>query len=385
MAIANFLNQVKASGGKLFLQFGGQGSPFLKEISKLYDSEPSLKEFFDVSFKAIAEEVPKLDKKIIYSGYDFESWVKNPDSAPEENYLCSAPVSIVGIFLAQMGNYVTFTNKGFPVSELISNSIGATGHSQGVISSALIALGKEGSDFYSAFSKFLKFVLYIGYRAQELVGTYNPSETLLKANEEVGDKQPAPMVAVIGYSQKELEDRVKQTNNSLGLSGSKAIYVSLYNTPDSNIVSGSPESLLEFRKQFKSEMDEKKVKFVYLRTTAPFHSPHMEDTNKTIPSDMEKIGFNFKGSDLKIPVYSIFDGRNMQSDSELGIPLFREMLIKTLYWDKAVKPFVTATNVTGIDFGPSVVSQKLTQANMGTSENKIYAVSSPKDIKVLLA
>ncbi|EMS86315.1 hypothetical protein [Leptospira noguchii] len=385
MAIANFLNQVKASGGKLFLQFGGQGSPFLKEISKLYDSEPSLKEFFDVSFKAIAEEVPKLDKKIIYSGYDFESWVKNPDSAPDENYLCSAPVSIVGIFLAQMGNYVAFTNKGFPVSELISNSIGATGHSQGVISSALIALGKEGSDFYSAFSKFLKFVLYIGYRAQELVGTYNPSETLLKANEEVGDKQPAPMVAVIGYSQKELEDRVKQTNDSLGLSGSKAIYVSLYNTPDSNIVSGSPESLLEFRKQFKSEMDEKKVKFVYLRTTAPFHSPHMEDTNKTIPSDMEKIGFNFKGSDLKIPVYSIFDGRNMQSDSELGIPLFREMLIKTLYWDKAVKPFVTATNVTGIDFGPSVVSQKLTQANMGTSENKIYAVSSPKDIKVLLA
>ncbi|UOG48606.1 ACP S-malonyltransferase [Leptospira noguchii] len=385
MAIANFLNQVKASGGKLFLQFGGQGSPFLKEISKLYESEPSLKEFFDVSFKAIAEEVPKLDKKIIYSGYDFESWVKNQDSAPDENYLCSAPVSIVGIFLAQMGNYVAFTNKGFPVSELISNSIGATGHSQGVISSALIALGKEGSDFYSAFSKFLKFVLYIGYRAQELVGTYNPSETLLKANEEVGDKQPAPMVAVIGYSQKELEDRVKQTNNSLGLNGSKAIYVSLYNTPDSNIVSGSPESLLEFRKQFKSEMDEKKVKFVYLRTTAPFHSPHMEDTNKTIPSDMERIGFNFKGSDLKIPVYSIFDGRNMQSDSELGIPLFREMLIKTLYWDKAVKPFITATNVTGIDFGPSVVSQKLTQANMGTSENKIYAVSSPKDIKVLLA
>ncbi|MGJ4718785.1 ACP S-malonyltransferase [Leptospira interrogans] len=385
MAIANFLNQVKASGGKLFLQFGGQGSPFLKEISKLYESEPSLKEFFDTSFKAIAEEVPKLDKKIIYGGYDFESWVKNPDSAPDENYLCSAPVSIVGIFLTQIGNYIAFTNKGFPVSELISNSIGATGHSQGVISSALIALGKEGSDFYSAFSKFLKFVLYIGYRAQELVGTYNSSEALLKANEEVGDKQPAPMVAVIGYSQKELEDRVKQTNDSLGLSGSKAIYVSLYNTPDSNIVSGNPESLLEFRKKFKSEMDEKKVKFVYLRTTAPFHSPHMEDTNKTIPSDMERIGFNFKGSDLKIPVYSIFDGRNMQSDSELGIPLFREMLIKTLYWDKAVKPFVTATNVTGIDFGPSVVSQKLTQANMGTSENKIYAVSSPKDIKVLLA
>ncbi|EKR08609.1 hypothetical protein [Leptospira kirschneri] len=385
MAIANFLNQVKASGGKLFLQFGGQGSPFLKEISKLYESEPSLKEFFDTSFKAIAEEVPKLDKKIIYGGYDFESWVKNPDSAPDENYLCSAPVSIVGIFLAQMGNYVAFTNKGFPVSELISNSIGATGHSQGVISSALTALGKEGSDFYSAFSKFLKFVLYIGYRAQELVGAYNPSEALLKANEEVGDKQPAPMVAVIGYSQKELEDRVKKTNDSLGLSGSKAIYVSLYNTPDSNIVSGNPETLLEFRKQFKSEMGEKKVKFVYLRTTAPFHSPHMEDTNKTIPLDMERIGFDFKGSDLKIPVYSIFDGRNMQSDSELGIPLFREMLIKTLYWDKAVKPFVTATNVTGIDFGPSVVSQKLTQANMGTSENKIYAVSSPKDIKVLLA
>lgn len=111
----------------------------------------------------------------------------------------------------------------------------------------------------------------------------------------------------------------------------------------------------------------------------------MEDTNKTIPLDMERIGFDFKGSDLKVPVYSIFDGRNMQSDAGIGLPLFREMLIKTLHWDKAVKPFVTTANVTGIDFGPSIVSQKLTQANMGTSENKIYAVSSPKDIKVLLA
>lgn len=385
MAIANFLNQVKAGGGKLFLQFGGQGSPFLKELSKLYESEPSLKEFFEVSFKAISEEVPKLDTKILYGGYDFESWVKNPDSAPDENYLCSAPVSIVGIFLTQIANYIAFTNKGFPVSELISNSIGVTGHSQGVISSALIALGKEGADFYAAYVKFLKFVLYIGYRAQELVGPYNPSEALIKANEEVGDKQPAPMVAVIGYSQKELEDRVKQTNEALGLSGDKAIYVSLFNTPDSNIVSGSPESLLELRKKFKAEMDEKKVKFVYLRTTAPFHSPHMNETEKTVPLDMERIGFDFKGSDLKTSVYSIFDGRNMQSDDGIGLPLFKEMLIKTLYWDKAVKAFVSTSNVTGIDFGPSIVSQKLTQANMGTSENKIYAVSSPKDIKVLLA
>ncbi|TGK61702.1 ACP S-malonyltransferase [Leptospira wolffii] len=385
MAVANFLNEAKSQGNKLFLQFGGQGSPWLKELSKLYESEPSLKEFFETAFKTLAEEIPSLDKKIVSQGYDFESWLKNPDSAPDESYLSSATVSIVGIFLTQTANYVSLTNKGFPTSELLANALGATGHSQGIVPAVLVSLGKEGAEFYKEFSKFLKFILYLGYRAQELYGVFNPSEEVLKGNEEIGDKQPAPMVAVIGYSAAELSERVQKTNAELGLSGTKAIYVSLFNTPDSNIVSGDPEALLAFRKKFKAEMDEKKVKFVYLRTTAPFHCPIMDGTENTVPKDMERIGFQYKGSDLKIPVYSIFDGRNFQNEPDVSLPLFREVLIKALHWDKATANFVNTPKVVGIDFGPSVVSQKLTQANLGSSENKIYSASSPKDIKVLLA
>ncbi|TGK11866.1 ACP S-malonyltransferase [Leptospira fletcheri] len=384
MAIANFLNEAKAQGNKLFLQFGGQGSPWLKELSKLYESDPSLKQFFDTAFRTLAEEIPGLDKKYISQGYDFEAWLKNPDAAPDESYLCSATVSIVGIFLTQVGNYVSLTHKGFPASELLANAIGTSGHSQGVIPAVLIALGKEGDEFYKEFSKFLKFVLYLGYRAQEQYGLFQPGEDLLKGNEEVGDKQPAPMVAVLGYSQADLSDRVKAFNSETGSTGHGALYVSLFNTPDSNILSGDPYKLLAFRKKYKAEMDEKKVKFVYLRTTAPFHCPLMDETENTVPKDMQRIGFSYKGSDLKIPVFSIFDGRNFQNESDVSLPLFREVLIKALHWDKAISAFVKTPKVVGIDFGPSVVSQKLTQANLGTSENKIYSASSPKDIKVLL-
>ncbi|TGK07315.1 ACP S-malonyltransferase [Leptospira semungkisensis] len=385
MTVANFLNEAKAQGNKLFLQFGGQGSPWLKELSKIYESEPSLKELFDTAFTALKEELPGLDKNIISQGYDFESWIKNPESAPDENYLSSATVSIVGIFLTQTANYVSLTHKGFTTSELLANSIGASGHSQGIVPAVLVSLGKEGADFYKEYAKFVKFILYLGYRAQQLYGIFNPSEEVLKGNEEIGDKQPAPMVAVIGYSAAELSERVEKINSELGLSGDKAIYVSLFNTPDSNIISGNPEVLLSFRKKFKAEMDEKKVKFVYLRTTAPFHCPVMDGAENTVPKDMERIGFSYKGSDLKIPVYSIFDGRNYQNESDVSLPLFREVLIKALHWNKATAAFVNTPKVVGIDFGPSVVSQKLTQANLGTSENKIYSTSSPKDIKVLLA
>ncbi|PJZ71214.1 ACP S-malonyltransferase [Leptospira perolatii] len=385
MALANFLNDAKTQGNKLFLQFGGQGSPWLKELSKLYESEPSLKEFFDVAFQALSEEAPKLDSKLIPNGYDFPAWIKNPDSAPDENYLSSAPISIVGIFLTQIGNYVSLTQKGFIPSELISNAIGATGHSQGIVAAALLALGKEGKEFNAELAKFTKFILYLGYRAQELYGPFNISAELLKANEEIGDKQPAPMVAVIGYSAAELEERIKATNSAEGLSGTKALYISLYNTPDSNIVSGDPESIYKFRKKYKAEMDERKAKFVYLKTTAPFHCPAMDEAEKIVPKDMERIGFTFKGSDLKIPLFSIFDGRNMQKDAEVGLPLFREVLIKALHWNKAISTFVNTPKVVGIDFGPSVVSQKLTQGNMNGSDNKIFCASSPKDLKVLLA
>ena len=66
MSTAKLLNDTTANGKKFFLQFGGQGSPYLKEVSKLYKEEPLLKEFFEVAFATLSKIESDVGKSDIF-------------------------------------------------------------------------------------------------------------------------------------------------------------------------------------------------------------------------------------------------------------------------------------------------------------------------------
>ncbi|MCE9501021.1 MAG: hypothetical protein K8R21_11080 [Leptospira sp.] len=308
MTSLKLLAETKNSGNKFFLQFGGQGSPYLKEMGKLYE-EPLLKEFFQVAFDTIGAEEKRLGRtNLISQGLDIKSWLANPDSAPTEDYLCRGSVSVGMIFITQMANYHLLTLKGFAVPELMAASAGTTGHSQGIVSATLAALGKDGKDFYTTFAEFLTFIFYLGYRAQEQFPYFELEKSVMDGNTEIGDKNPAPMVACIGYQKDELEKRIDDANKDLNLTGQNT-------------------------------------------------------------------------------VYSIWDGRNFQSEKNLGEALFKEVVIKALHWDKAVNAILTNPHVTPVlDFGPSVVSSKLTGSQISAKglSNQVLCAANPKDLKVIL-
>lgn len=384
---APILDQVKSENKKLFLQFGGQGSPWLKELSKLY-AEPALSQFFEVTFQTLEKEYNRSKSHPYYThGLDLKSWLASPDTAPAEEYLSSAVVSVSAIFITQVANYHFLTLNGYSTKELIATAVGTTGHSQGIIGATLIALGKEGDEFLKAYSDFLSYIFYFGLRAQQSYPTLVVPDDIIAKNLENGDKNPAPMVAVIGYSREELEERVGRANQVLGLRGKETVYISLFNTPDSMILSALPSSLLKFRTFFKPEMDERKCKFVYLRTSAPFHCPFMNESWGIFEKeDVPYLHFPYSGSDLKIPVYSIYTGENLQSESNLRDRLFKTVLIEPLHWDKAVKVVLENPAVSTIlDFGPSSVAQKLTGGHLKALnlEKASYCLSSPKEVKVV--
>jgi malonyl CoA-acyl carrier protein transacylase len=388
MGSAPILDTLEAEKKKCFLQFGGQGSPWLKELSKLYQ-EPVLKDFFEVNFAIINKEVARAENKSLFDqGFDLKSWLENPESAPSDDYLCRASISVPTIFATQIGNYLLLSSKGYTPSRMNPLVAGSSGHSQGIIAAALVALGKEGKDFLDAYSNFLSFEFWMGYRGQEAYPSFAVSQELIDKNLANGDKNPSPMVAVIGYNKEELEERVNKYNKDNNLTEKTSIYISLYNTPDSMILSTIPESLLGFRTQYKAEMDERKAKFVYLKTTAPFHCPFMTSTWPTFKEkDYDYLAFNYKGSDLKYPVYGIFDGKNLQEVDDLKERLFKTVLIEPLYWDKAISVLWNDNSIsTIIDYGPSTVSQKLTGGHLKALEieKESYSASSPKEIKVLL-
>jgi malonyl CoA-acyl carrier protein transacylase len=387
--MAKLLQEAKTNNKKIFLQFGGQGAPYLKEITKLYKDEPLLKEYFETVFSLLSEfesSFPKSDSRYTF-GFDLKSWMDSPESAPSEDYLIRGSISVPMIFLTQVGHYHLMCLKGYPSSELLSQTSGITGHSQGILAATLASLGFEGKDFYSQFKDYFKFVFYLAFHAQGAFLEFELPATVAEGNVANGDKNPAPMVAIIGYNREELEDRVNRANKDLGLTGIEMVHISLYNTPDSMIVSGHPSSLLKFRSKYKAEMDEAKKKFVYLRTTAPFHCPAMENSWPGFLKDFNdsKFIFNYKASDLKVPVYSIFDGEDIRNKPVPLIEvLYKDIVIRPLYWDKAVGTLFTDTSIGYcLDFGPSVVSSKLTGGQLTPRgiTLPVLCLANPKDLK----
>jgi malonyl CoA-acyl carrier protein transacylase len=114
----------------------------------------------------------------------------------------------------------------------------------------------------------------------------------------------------------------------------------------------------------------------------------MDPIRPLFEADIKRIGFSYPGSALKVPVYSFYDGRNLQGDADIAIGMYLDMAINPLYWDKSMKPVADSSKITTIvDFGPGKTSQRLSEdtlQGLGV-EKKVLACAVPKDLEALLA
>lgn len=78
----------------LFLQFGGQGVPYLDELRNIYSLYPSSHAFFNLAANVLREEMRNNADLVFYlHGLEFLQWIKGPQSeAPPEEYLMSSPI-----------------------------------------------------------------------------------------------------------------------------------------------------------------------------------------------------------------------------------------------------------------------------------------------------
>lgn len=388
---AKLLQEILTKNEKVFFQFGGQGVPYLMEIAKHKRTEPSLSKFLDFSFQTLKEvetDIGGKENPFIEHGLDLEFWVENIKQAPPQKYLSRVSVSGPMIFILQAINYITFMNKRYSSEDILTVASGSTGHSQGVLSAVLLALGGEGETFYEHYYKLLKFIIYTGYRAQEAYPNFTINEDLAKEFEKQGIQNPSPMAACIGYNREELIKKVESFNQKKAYNDANKIYISLYNTYQSMVLSAEPLSLLEFYKENIEEIKEKNYQMVFLKTTAPFHCDLLKTGWDKLKSDAQKIGFDYKGSDLKIPVFSVHGGSNLQTRDALDEKLFFDMVVNTLYWDNAIKVAIEDPSTkTIIDFGPGLAiarsSAELLEKN-GLSKN-VYSISNASDLQILFS
>lgn len=384
MSQPKILSDALNGNAGLFLQFGGQGAPWYKELKKYYDSG-SMKELFEAALDGLDAERPNVEGRAgLPDGIDARKWLEDESSIPSEDYLGCAAVSIPMIQLTQLAHFEALVQEGYDRDKIVEAAAGATGHSQGLIPATLVAMGLTGSEYYDAVKKYMQYILYIGVRAQDVFPNFAATDEESKKAEELGAAGPAPMVAVLGADHKQIEDLVEKTNKNLA--ADKQIYVSLYNSPSNRILSSYRSSLIRFHEENKAFIEENKVKFVYLRTTCPFHCDLMKPMLDPFKEDAERIGFKYKGSDLKIPVYSFYDGSNYQEEGEFAMKLATDMVLHRLDWGVALKPAAQNSKVTHIiDFGPGKTSQRLSNDSLAALDCKtpVLAAAFAKDFKAL--
>lgn len=381
MTKPGMLAQAEAGQASFFLQMGGQGSPWFRELKKFYDSG-ELREFFDVAIAALEEEKPdSLSPVALPQGLNVRKWLTDESSVPTDAYLSTASVSLTMIQMTQLAYFESLLRHGWPVLDLLKYSKGATGHSQGLISMTFAAMGQTGPAYYERLGKYMKYILHLAVRAQECYPHVEASHEDSAVAAELGLKDPSPMVAVLGTNHESIERLVAQTNASLN--PHDKIYMSLFNSPTNRILSSHTASLLTFYRHHREWLASEQVKFIFLRTTCPFHSPLMNGAVEAFERDRKTVGFDYPASDLKIPVYSFADGKDYRHVNDLCGTMTRDLLVSTVYWEKALTPLRELRPTHVIDFGPGKTSQRLTQDTLTGfgMDIPVAALANAKDMK----
>lgn len=368
---SELLKQSVAGNAKTSAIFGGQGitDDYFEELRELNDTYHGLiaELLAQVAAKlsALVKNTQNVDK-IYTQGFDIITWLNSPDQTPDQDYLLSVPVSCPLICVIQLAHYVvTCKTLGVTPGELRDGLVGATGHSQGLVTAVAIALSDSWDSFFDNALKAVSLLFFIGARCLTTYPRTTLPPTMLQDSLENGEGRPSPMLSVRDLSRDEVEKFIASTNEHLP--ADKHVAISLVNGGRNLVVSGPPESLyglnLTLRNnkapsgldQARIPHSERKLKFSnrFLPIFAPFHSHLLADATDMILADAEAEKVEFAAADIKIPVFDTYSGDNFQN-STLDITARVVQCITQLpvHWESAT----TFTTTHLLDFGPGGVS-----------------------------
>ncbi|KAF7918438.1 uncharacterized protein EAE98_009681 [Botrytis deweyae] len=355
---------------KIYNVFGGQGNieEYFDELRELYSTYAVFVEDLITESAELLQSLSKDSRaeKLYPKGLDVMSWLHDPESTPDLDYLVSAPVSFPLIGLVQLCHYaVTCRVLGLTPGQFRDRISGTTGHSQGVVLAAATSAADSWESFDKVAVSALTVLFWIGSRSQQTFPRTSLAPNILQDSVDNGEGTPTPMLSIRDLSQAQVQEHIDATNKYLP--EDRQIAISLINSARNMVVSGPPISLyglnLQLRKvkaptgldQTRIPFTERKVRFVnrFLPITSPFHSKYLAEATNHINEDLKDVKIDSKA--LGIPVYDTNTGKDIRDDIQGNIvpTLVRLITHDTVEWEKATV-FPNATHV--LDFGPGGVS-----------------------------
>ncbi|KAF3910427.1 hypothetical protein ABW20_dc0105531 [Dactylellina cionopaga] len=365
------LRAAESGNAKIFAAFGGQGNieEYFDELREIWTTYNGL---IDEFISRAAQLLLKLSSdpragKVYSKGIDIMRWLQDPDITPDITYLVSAPVSFPLIGLIQLCHYgVACKILGLEPGQVRSLIKGTTGHSQGIVTAAAIALASSWESFEKVATDTIELLFWIGCRSQQTYPVTALAPSTFQDSIAQGEGSPTPMLSVRDMPKSAVQTYVDKTNQHLP--AERHVHISLVNGARNVVVTGPPQSLyglnLTLRKvkaptgleQSKIPFTERKSRFVnrFLPISAPFHSPYLEPAASIIEEDVKHIVFS--RNDFAIPVYETHEGQDLRTAEGVDnvVPeLIRMITHYQVQWEKATQ-FPGATHI--LDLGPGGIS-----------------------------
>ncbi|KAI9314935.1 fatty acid synthase [Dichotomocladium elegans] len=355
---------------KIFAAFGGQGNieEYFDELADIWNTYNGfVRGFVERMAVILAEHARSSEASVFHSkGLDVVRWLENPESRPDLQYLVSAPVSFPLIGLTQLLHYYVMLKvldrSPADIRKLLA---GTTGHSQGIVPSAVIASASTEEDFVKYSEKALGLLFWIGTRAQQVFPPTTLNPTTLEDSISNNEGNPTPMLAITGLREEQVLKHLNATNAHLA--PDRQIKITLVNGPRSFVCTGPPQSLyglnLSLRKlkapagleQSRVPFSQRKLKFSsrFLPITAPFHSDYLTAATDILIQDIKRENLSFDAKDLSIPIFATDSGDDLRASKDLTLDLVSLITARPVHWQKAIA-LKDLTHI--IDFGPGGTS-----------------------------
>ncbi|KAM0342525.1 hypothetical protein ACHAPU_009499 [Fusarium lateritium] len=361
---------------RVYAIFGGQGinGSYLDELRYLFRTYRTLIEgTLQTSETLLLSLLHEADTPEIYvEGLSVMNWLESEEKAPSKDYLNFAPVSFPLIGLLQLVSYeVTCKTLGLHPGQLQGSLCGTTGHSQGLIAAAAIAMADSWESWKAATPVAITTLFWLGLRTQQAYGPVTISPAMLKDSDKHGEGVPTSMLHLRGFEKECIVSLITRANKNLRSDARLAL--SLVNGPDNFVVSGSPIGLYGLNRQLRKLRQQGQRTSRYLSVSAPFHNQCLAAVPEIVLKDLDTIVIHSR--DLKIPLFCTRTGANLGAlgcDIDIMPQLLRLILSDPLDWE-AASAFPGATHI--VDFGPGGVT------GIGSLTN----VNKKDEVKVILA
>ncbi|MGP4110404.1 hypothetical protein ACTWP5_05740 [Streptomyces sp. 4N509B] len=339
----------------LFSGLAGMQGPPLAALRALY-ARPENARYFAAATEAVARVLDHVGadayRRELPGGIPLTAWLRGdtPDAATLAHSVVDGLCAhIYHLCLLQPAIGATHHDRPAPVA--------AIGHSMGLAGAMVAGLRMISRREYTAFCHDL-----IAMTALTLIRCHQGAPPRMGA--------ATPMAAVQGVPAEELRELV---------TGSP-VHLALANSARSHVLAGDPADLAAFRASHARRLTEPGVRWAYLRSTAPFHTPLMEPAVRAALADRSLfMTFPLTGELLAIPVYVADAPTNLQHRHDLLAEVLTHSVSRPLDWPGTVRAAIEDCRPDHVvDFGPGPSARMFTRQSLRGSHDGLRYHSVPE-------